>query len=110
MSGHSLQDRLISGLSCTWSSVPLEWDDLHILLALFVSTFRVIVQSRCVTATWGLAIPERKMIQRFAFWLAGPRPLPLTLAKTLPLSNANGTGPYALESVELLRLSPDNQT
>jgi hypothetical protein len=35
---------------------------------------------------------------------------PLTLASTVPLSSAIGTGPYALESVELLRLSPCNQT
>jgi hypothetical protein len=34
----------------------------------------------------------------------------LTLANTLPLSMAIGTGPYALESVELLALSPANQT
>lgn len=36
--------------------------------------------------------------------------LVLTLANTLPLSIAIGTGPYALESVELLRLSPASQT
>ena len=34
----------------------------------------------------------------------------LTRASTLPLSSATGTGPYALESVELLRLSPASQT
>jgi hypothetical protein len=34
----------------------------------------------------------------------------LTLANTFPLIKASGTGPYALESVELLRLSPANQT
>jgi hypothetical protein len=34
----------------------------------------------------------------------------LTLANTLPLSMAIGTGPYALESVELLALSPASQT
>lgn len=33
-----------------------------------------------------------------------------TFANTLPLSNPIATGPYVLESVELLKLSPPNQT
>jgi hypothetical protein len=38
-----------------------------------------------------------------------PHPVP-TCAITLPLTRALGTGPYSLESLDMMRLSPCNHT